>query len=111
MSAYDQKLAAYMRTVAWRLLRNHKRAGDIFVRHDREPGTELLVSRTYDVEPALELASELAAEPPKARRFLLAMLDTGEPCVAAVAAGMTKHAGKWTMRSTRARAAKRLAAV
>ncbi|WP_437724446.1 hypothetical protein [Sorangium sp. So ce861] len=82
------------------------------MRHDREPGTELLVSRTYDVEPAFEFASEFAAEPPKARRFLLAMLDTGnEPCVAAVVAGMKKHAGKWTMRSTRARAAKRHAAV
>ncbi|WP_437605411.1 hypothetical protein WMF20_30365 [Sorangium sp. So ce834] len=52
-SAYDQKLTAYMRAVAWRLLRNHKRAGDMFMPHDREPGTELLVSRTYHVEPAL----------------------------------------------------------
>jgi hypothetical protein len=37
----------------------------------------VIVARTYDVEPALELASEIAAETPTARRVLLAMLETG----------------------------------
>jgi hypothetical protein len=43
--------------------RNRKRSGDIMLRHDREPGMEVLVSRTYEIGPALELASELAAMP------------------------------------------------
>jgi len=109
---YDQKFTAYMRTVAWRVMRNHKRSGDVYLRHDRMPGTEALVSRTYDIEPALQLASEIRAEPPKARRVLIAMLESGDgPCVAAAGAGMKWDSGKWAMRSVRARAAKRLAAV
>jgi hypothetical protein len=112
VEGYDQKLPVYMRTVAWRLIRNHKRAGDIFLRHERKPGTEVIVARTYDVEPALELASEIAAETPKARRVLLAMLETGNgPSGAAAAAGMKRDSGKWAMRAARKRAAKRLASV
>ena len=64
--------------------------------------------------PALELASEIAAEPPTARRFLLAMLETGGgvrfASEAAVVAGMTKGSGKWALQRSRARTAKRLAA-
>jgi len=103
---YDQKITAYMRTVAWRLRRNHKRAGDIFVRHDRELSTEVIVSRTYDAEPALELASEIAVKPPRAP---LPARDARHrrAFAAAAAAGMTWDAGKWTMRRVRA---KRLAA-
>jgi DNA-directed RNA polymerase specialized sigma24 family protein len=114
-AGYDQKFLAYMRTVAWRIMRNHKRSGDIFLRYDLLPGaegTEALISRTYDIEPALELASEIAVEPPKARRILLAMFATGNgPCDAAAAAGMTRDSGKWAMRRCRERAAKRIAAV
>lgn len=105
---YDLKLTAYMRTVAWRIRRNHRRSGDIMLRHDREPGTEVIVSRTYSIEPLLELASEIAAEPPKARRVLLAMLETGYgPSAAAVSVGMKPDAGKWATRAARKRAARR----
>ena len=47
----DRKLAAYMRTAAWRLLRNAKLAGDIFMRHELVPGMEALESRTYEIGP------------------------------------------------------------
>lgn len=60
---YAQKLTAYVRTVAWWLRRNHRRAGDTMLRHARELDTETIMSRTSSIEPALELASEIAAEP------------------------------------------------
>ncbi|MCC6556631.1 MAG: hypothetical protein IT372_27030 [Polyangiaceae bacterium] len=112
----EGQIGGYMRTMAWRMVRNQKRFKDVFRRHDREGAEEaLLEARTYEVLPALELASEIRAEPPKAQRFLLAMLGVGGALrfahEAAVAAGLHRCAGKWHLRSCRARAAKRLAAV
>jgi hypothetical protein len=112
---YEAQLGAYMHTMAWRMVSNRRRFKDVFRRHAREGGMEVLEARTYEVEPALELASELRAEPPQAQRFLLAMLGVGGAIrfahEAAIDAGMKKGAGKHALRSTRARAAKRLAAV
>ena len=105
-----------MRTAAWHILANRKSSGDIFYRHarvheDDDDRAEIDVG-SYTVDTELDLASELAAEPPKARRLLLAMLDNGEACLAAacVAAGMTMDAGRWSFKRTRERAAERLAA-
>ncbi|XXY51309.1 hypothetical protein WME91_09220 [Sorangium sp. So ce269] len=111
----EGQIGGYMRTMAWRMVSNRKRFKDVFRRHDREGGETLLEARTYEVEPALELASEIRAEPPKAQRFLLAMLGVGGALrfahEAAVDAGMHKRAGKWALQRCRARAAKRLATV
>lgn len=112
----EGQIGNYMRTMAWRMVASRKTYKDVFRRYDREgAGEALLEARTYDVEPALELASEIRAEPPKAQRFLLAMLGVGGALrfahEAAVAAGLHRCAGKWHLRSCRARAAKRLAAV
>jgi hypothetical protein len=97
------------------MVANRKRFKDVFRRHAREGGVELLERRTYDVEHRLELASEIRAEPPKAQRFLLAMLGVGGAIrfahEAAVDAGMSKGSGKLALRRCRARAAERLAAV
>jgi hypothetical protein len=112
---YEAQLGAYMHTMAWRMVSNRRRFKDVFRRHAREGGMEVLEARTYDVEPALELASELRAEPPQAQRFLLAMLGVGGAIrfahEAAVDAGIPKRAGKDALQRCRARAAKRLAAV
>lgn len=102
-----------MRTAAWRIVRNFKRSGDVVLRFDREPASAtVLEARTYEVEPAIELASELRAEPPQSRRFLLALRDSGGGVrfahEAAVAVGMRKGAGKWALRRTRERVAERL---
>jgi hypothetical protein len=111
----DGQIAAYMRTMAWRMVSNRRRFKDVFRRHEREGGTASIDARTYDVEPVLQLASEIRAEPPKARRFLLAMLGVNGTLrfahEAAIDAGMAKGAGKWALQRCRARAAKRLAAV
>jgi hypothetical protein len=112
---YEAQIGAYMHTMAWRMVSNRRRFKDVFRRHAREGGMEVLESRTYDVEPALELASEIRAEPPKAQLFLLAMLGVGGAIrfahEAAVDAGMGKRAGKFAMQRSRVRAAKRLRAV
>jgi hypothetical protein len=111
----EPQIGAYMRTMAWRMVGNRKRFKDVFRRHARDGGVEVIESRTYEVEPVLELVSEIRAEPPKAQRFLLAMLGVGGALrfahEAAVDAGMSKGAGKWALQRCRARAAKRLAAV
>jgi hypothetical protein len=110
----DRQIGAYMVTMSWRMVANRKRFKDVFRRHSREGGQASIEARTYDVEPALELASEIRAEPPKAQRFLLAMLGVGGVIrfahEAAVDAGMSEGAGKFALQRCRARAAKRLAA-
>lgn len=111
-SKRDRQIAGYMRTMAWRMVVNRKTYRDVFRRLDREPTDAVLEARTYEVLPALELASEIRAEPPKAQRFLLAMLGVGGAVrfahEAAEAAGLHRRAGKWHLRSCRERAAKRL---
>lgn len=113
---HGRLIAAFMRTAAWHTLANRKHSGDIFYRHarvsDEDDDRAEIVVGSYTVDVELDLASELAAEPPKARRLLLAMLDNGEACLAAacVAAGMTMDAGRWSFKRTRERAAARLAA-
>lgn len=112
---HGRLIAAFMRTAAWHTIANRKNSGDIFYRHTRvheDDDMPEIDARSYTVDTELDLASELAAEPPKARRLLLAMLDNGEASLAAacVAAGMTMDAGRWAFKSTKARAARRLAA-
>ncbi len=111
----EGQIGNYMRTMCWRMVASQKTYKDVFKRYVREGGTAALEARTYEVEPALELASEIRAEPPKAQRFLLAMLGVGGALrfahEAAIDAGLHRCAGKWHLRSCRARAAKRLAAV
>lgn len=111
---YEPRFGAYMVTMGWRLVQNRRRFKDVFRRNVRDGGMPEIEARTYEVEPALELASEIRAEPPQAQRFLLAMLDNGAGLrfchEAAVAVGMPKGAGKYALQRARARAAKRLAA-
>lgn len=112
---YEPRFGAYMVTMAWRLVSNRRRFKDVFRRNVRDGGMPEIEALTYEVEPALELASEIRAEPPKAQRFLLAMLDNGSSTrfasEVATAAGMTRDAGKWALRRARERAARRLASV
>ncbi|WP_437758953.1 hypothetical protein [Sorangium sp. So ce1389] len=112
---YELQLTAHMHTIAWCVVSNCRRFKDVFRRHPRDGGIEVLESRMYDVKPALELASEIRAEPPKARYFLLVILGVGDAIrfahEAAVDAGMFKRSGKFALQRSRVRSAKRLAAV
>jgi len=111
---YEPRFGAYMITMAWRLVSNRRRFKDVFRRNVRDGGMPEIEARTYEVEPALELASEIRAEPPRAQLFLLAMLDNGAGTrfchEAAVAVGLKRTNGREALRRTRERAARRLAA-
>lgn len=111
---YAIRFGSYMVTMAWRLVQNRHRFKDVFRRNLRDGGMPEIAALTYEVEPAIELASEIRAEPPRAQRFLLAMLDNGGGTrfchEAAVAVGLNKTNGREALRRTRERAARRLAA-
>ena len=112
---YRPRFGMYMKTMAWRMHSNRKRFKDVARRYDQEGGVEVIENFTYEVEPALELVSEIRAEPPKSQRFLLAMLGVNSALrfmsEAAEDAGMTAKSGKWMIKRIRDRAAARLAAV
>lgn len=114
VAEYEPRFGSYMVTMAWRLVQNRHRFKDVFRRNVRDGGMPEIEARTYEIEPALELASEIRAEPPRAQLFLLAMLDNGSGTrfchEAAVAVGLNKTNGREALRRTRERAARRLAA-
>lgn len=98
-------LAAYLRKVAFNLLRGRRRAGDIYVRAHRFDDAETArYIGTYTIAAKLELWSELRVQTPSVRRFLLALFSIGEVAATAKALRMTKGAADDVMSRARERA-------
>ncbi len=92
-------LRAFMRGVAFYLLRGRRGAGDIYVRALRfdEPDTARHIGQ-YTIAAKLEAWSEIRAQPPSLHRFLLSFYASGEIAAVARELRMTKAAAEDVLR-------------
>lgn len=99
---YGPALGKYLVGVVKNLVANRRRAGEMMVRGSRadiEP--EQANAGAQRIEAAIELASELHAQPLNLRRFLLAFLTAGEIAETAKRLRMTESAAEDAFRRAR----------
>lgn len=94
-------LRAYMRRIARHRLSDRRFAGDIMLRAVREDDVEPERVIGYTIDAVIEVASELRAQPPGARRFLVALLEVGSICDTARALRMSRAAANDAMSRAR----------
>lgn len=95
-------LAAYMRTVAFFMLRSRRRSGDIYVRGLRfDTDDTARHIGTYTIAAKIEAWSQIRAQPPSLHRFLLSLLAIGELAAVAKELRMSGAAARDALRRAR----------